>query len=223
MKKIKFIFYSFTVFMMSIIFLGCPKKVSMLSDREAMEEVVSRSGFSIYEEVPKNLDLMISQFENQKINPEPVIVIAALIGTEEINPKGLNIFCYDEDKDVIGIGIKEKYTDSNGIVTNLIEEYPVAYFRKYPTNIPALAVPIDIRNSNQRKSEKDWKDYIDSQNIVADNRQDWYSTLPIVWISMPEPNKTEVEVYVYDRGGHKSNSTKVHFSKSKSNVYHRDK
>ena len=37
----------------------------------------------------------------------------------------------------------------------------------------------------------------------------WVETLPEVWLSLPDPNKVEVDIYLYDKAGHKSNSVKL--------------
>jgi len=172
-------------------------------------------------EIHKNVQRAISCWENRIIDPEPILVFAFLIrgGDLESSPLYFNILTYYEGSDVVGIGIIEKYLVDGKIQDTLTEEYPVFNHRNLFKDAYGLAVPVKKRDDGQRKSEQQWQEYIQGKGIndlarVIQSAQNWKATLPDVWFSVPEPNKLEVEVYLYDIAGHKSQPVNLKIYKS---------
>jgi hypothetical protein len=118
----------------------------------------------------------------------------------------------DEDKDVVGFGIREEYTDVNGLKTVLTEEYPAFAHQMGSEVLPLRLCPVQIRDAGQRKNEQRWGEYVKGEGIDVSNPRAtelWRETFAPVWVSNPEPNKVDVYVYVYDKAGHKSDPLKL--------------
>jgi hypothetical protein len=202
--------YSVIIILLGFLVVGCKEKESGYDARRLLERVRNNSVLKDNNDIIKNIDRAISENENHKVNSVPIIIWAFLLGPHGGKPNHLDVFYYDEEKDALGIGIKEKILDSDGKENILIEEYPVLIFRGSPTMTPGISMPIQIRNSGQRKSDRDWNNYMKSEGIEKKYLAEWQKSLPDVWISIPEPNKVEVEMYIYDQDGNKSNATIVH-------------
>ncbi len=178
-----------------------------LNEQEMIEKLVTGSNLGDFSDVKNNTQYAISKYNKKSIDPEPVLVFAHIEEDSE-NPKAtLSLLSYDEDGDLSGILIKEKHIDSSGNEMIFEEEYPVFIFWKPPKGVFMFFIFNHIRKNGQIKSEEIWKRYIDGLNVEKSTIRsvvDWERTLPEVFVSVPEPNKVEVEMYLYDRAGHKS-------------------
>jgi hypothetical protein len=161
--------------------------------------------------VQQRAKLALSKWRNQTVDPEPILFWAVL-GQPVEHPAVLWLSFFDEDMDVIGFGIEEHYVDANGIRQLLLEEYPVfAYRHLFVVDAPGL-VPVDIREAGQQADIERWRSYIKGEGIdvnIPMSREYWKETLPSVLVSVPEPNTVDVNVYLYDRAGHKSGQVKL--------------
>lgn len=64
-----------------------------------------------------------------------------------------------------------------------------------------------IRDADQRKDAQRWDEYVKGEGIDVSNLQAtdlWRETFAPVWISIPEANRVDVYVYLYDKAGRKS-------------------
>ncbi len=137
------------------------------------------------------------------------------------------LWVFDEDKDLSGFLVREESHGANGTTTVLEERYP-AFVHLIPTWIATAyerySVPIRIRDAHQRKDEGQWTDYlsINFGKLVKEKLPDkslpdfwynfwrlWEDTVPVAWVSLPEPNQVDVSFCVYDKAGHKSNTVKL--------------
>jgi hypothetical protein len=109
----------------------------------------------------------------------------------------LSLAISDENGDVAGIVIREKHVKSNGEIEVIEEKYPVFGYGLTITSTQSL--PFEIRSGNERKNEKQWQNYLEIGIWDREMRPD-------LWISIPESGKKEIEVWLYDHGGHKSNT-----------------
>jgi hypothetical protein len=153
--------------------------------------------------VKERARLALSRWQDQAINPEPILFWADL--SRPVTALAINFF--DEDMDVIGFGIEEHHIDPNGTKQVLTEEYPAFVHFQWPDVGILKIVPIHVRDAGQQADTKKWDDYAKGVGIDMNlemSREYWKETLPPVWVSIPEPNVTDVCVYVYDRAGHKS-------------------
>jgi len=76
----------------------------------------------------------------------------------------------------------------------------------------ARIVPVDIRDADQQADKERWHSYMKGEGIdvnIPMSREYWEETLPSVLVSVPKPNTIEVNVYLYDRAGHKSEPVKL--------------
>jgi hypothetical protein len=110
-----------------------------------------------------------------------------------------------EDKDLLGLGVVERFKDG----TERSEEYPV-YVHAGSTRVvrPGI-IPVYLRDEGQQKDESRWEEYvrgdkIDKWSMGHTGGRYYLDTLPPVYVSLPDPNKVDVLVYLYDRRGNKS-------------------
>lgn len=187
---------------------GC-KRDPVLDDLKHFKEEAKAKGYGAVEQ---RYELALSKWQNRTVDRKPILITAGLnkpIGYEDMY---LGLVTFDEDKDVVGLGIREEYADANGLKTTLTEEYPAFVYRMKPEVLDLRLFPVQIRDAGQRKNEKRWDEYIKGEGIdVNDVRRlkHWRETLPPVWVSNPEPNKVNVFVYIYDQAGHKSEPIKL--------------
>ena len=138
---------------------------------------------------------ILQNIDNNIIDQIPVLIRAKCVWREGNSCK-LAVILYDEDNDLIGIGIREKH---DGPEINVLEEkYPV-FERRLVIGHPEI-IPVKIRDNNQRKDVSEWNDYLRQE--MSDLS---HSSLPSVWLSLPNPPMVEIEVWVYDQKGNKSN------------------
>jgi hypothetical protein len=156
--------------------------------------------------VEQRAKLALSKWRNQNVDPEPILFWAVL-GRPVERPAVLWLSFFDEDRDVIGFGVEEYYVDANGTSQVRLEEYPVFAYRHLFDVDAARIVPVDIRDADQQADKERWSSYIKGEGIDVNmpmSKEYWKETLPSVLISVPELNTVEVNVYLYDRAGHKS-------------------
>jgi hypothetical protein len=146
--------------------------------------------------------LALSRWQDQDVNPEPILLWTIIARSNN----AIALEFYDEDMDVTGLGIEERYIDADGITQKLVEEYAVFTHIRWSDVWYFKIVPVYTRDTNQRLDKEKWNNYINGEGIDPNTpmlREYWKETLPPVWVSIPEPGKVDVYVYVYDRAGHK--------------------
>ncbi len=139
--------------------------------------------------------------DNGTIDPEPILVRAQLDQFKKETGPVLIVGVSDEDGDLVGIGVRELHTRPDNEPYVIEEEYPVFEHRSEKTTTNRL-FPIMIRNGAERKNEEAWREYLDKG---PQNEDPWKAEdIPALWISLPDAGKVEVEIWIYDRAGHKS-------------------
>lgn len=175
---------------------------------ERTKDAAKTKGFS---DVERHCEQALSRLRNRILDPEPILVTVQL-RTVIKSGRYLLLDAYDEDKDVVGFGIREEYTDVNSLETVLNEEYPAFVHQMGTEVLPLRLCPVQIRDDGQRKNEERWDEYVKGEGIDVSSpraRELWRETFAPVWVSIPEPNRVDVYVYVYDRAGHKSDPLKL--------------
>lgn len=146
----------------------------------------------------------LSKWENGFVDPKPVLIDALLITPKGEKKPVLLLAISDEDQDLLGIGIRERYLEPNGSAGDIIEEtYPV-YSSDPPPVVSHQIVPITIRTTAQRKDRELWKQYVEAGGLSEEG-------LPPLWVSVPDPNRVDVWVWLYDRQGHKSEPVQLRY------------
>lgn len=183
---------------------------------EFLDKYVSNQSFGdITQEKAK---YAISLFENNTIEPQPVLVLAALVKFEGCEETDLALVIYDEDKDILGISICQIPIDSNNTNSQIFEEYPIFVHDEIGYVVNIYRVTVQVRSDSQKKNKTLWDDFCELdydkyyQGKVADGCEPWsiYEEIcPPVWMSTPDPNYLKVQVKVYDKQGNVSESLVV--------------
>jgi hypothetical protein len=149
-------------------------------------------------EVRRRAETIVRKWDNDVLDPEPVLLEASLVSREFSRARGeLLLVGLDEDKDLLGLRIREKYILPNGVESFLEEDYPVyAEYKGIGLGLKRLGVC--YRTGIQIKDEQQWQTYL---NVIQRASE---PTRPPVWMSVPDPNRVEVFVSIYDRAGHES-------------------
>jgi len=187
---------------------GC-KRDPALSELNRLKENAIKKGFDVDEQ---RVELALSKWQNGRLDSEPILLCAELAKPIGMETKDLAFYIFDEDKDIVGFGIVEEYVDANGLSTTLTEKYDTVGNGPYPPDeaVQAFVFQVQIRNAGQRKDVQQWNEYLEAKSRDVEAGRElppvgkaWHIRPPI-WISIPEPNRVDVYVYVYDRQGHKS-------------------
>lgn len=168
----------------------------------------------------------LSKLKNGVLDIEPMLLQASVGLVEPNDDPALFVINFDEDRDIRGLRIKEQYIDPNGTTTTLEEDYPVFVNRLTSVISEHIRFPIRIRDKHQRKDRCLWLEYA-NRNLDAlirkylDKRQHdsgdtftrgvlWKEKeMPPVYISVPDPDKVQVFMSIYDRAGNESESIKL--------------
>lgn len=226
-----FCFIGFVIIFLLLWFIGCKQHPKQGDPNIVILEKLSQNS-SVSQDVRDLARQAIANYRNGTIDPKPeLLYLSPIIETSESEKNEFIITVIDEDNDLLGLGIKEESRDPNSKIDILEEEYPV--FVHYPglTVVNGYSIPFFIRSHEQQKNEKSWTDYLaidfdtrmkqiklpySSGDQFADTEEYfirvyelWEDTLPLVWISIPDPDRLTVWIYVYDKAGHKSNSMKL--------------
>jgi hypothetical protein len=197
-----------------------------VSVSDVLKGLVNNSKVDI--NLKQHAQLAMSKCEDGVMEPEPILIDAIMktVGVEEGEIMSLRLIIYDEDADFIGFVVEEEHLDSNGVITaQIVEKYPVFTYLPYASSSELLwqFIPVWVRDENQRKPEEQWLKYIntplqqqkDEYKKRTNKNWTWLKTLPPVWLSIPEPDKLNVYVQVYDRAGHLSERIRVVYSQKK--------
>ena len=235
--------YSLTCVALSTILLllsisGCEKNSSETDRNDSVvytiRKVVKHPSWP--SDVRGRADMAISQWENGVHDFVPILISAYLTkGLEEFSEINLNLPIFDEDMDVLGIGIKERHIKQGGQIEIIEENYSIYAHTPFSDVMDLHWVPVKIRTAGKQKDLNLWKEYVNSDygeiayeiihseqlekatfkihplpdvNIV-DFSFVWAATLPPVWVSIPEPNEVDVWIWVYDKAGNKSEPVKL--------------
>jgi len=219
MKKLLLVKILLLVSFLILTTSGCDKRKANSDDVLVdLRGLVNNSGDSVY--MRQRGQLAISKWQDGVMDPVPFIIDTIMMTRSDEDGGGttLVMVIYDEDADHLGFVVEEEYVGSNGVITTqLVEKYPVFTHLSYSKVVGSKEVgfkffPVLVRNENQRKPEKPWLKYIntplqqqkDEYKERTKKKWTWRQTLPPVWVSIPDPNKVNVHVRVYDRAGHLS-------------------
>jgi len=160
----------------------------------------------------------LQKLKNGVTDAEPMLIHATL---DDIGPQDstgfLELYVIDEQRDLLGITVKERHADANGIVTVVEEDYPVFVRHEVMPTSKLTRLVVHFRTNHQRKDEVCWREY--TRRISAASFGDcqngggrgvvWPSDgVPAIWMSIPG-SKISVSVSVYDRSGNTSSAVPV--------------
>lgn len=180
----------------------------------SLQEIIHRSGDRV--NVRERARLAISKWQDDVLEPDPILIDVALTKAKVRDGERmfLMLVTFDEDADLVGFVIQEEHVDSNGIKTKILEKYPVfTHLDKCGGVVRFSFVPVLVRDENQRKPADQWEKYLSTplQQLKEEYMRrlkkkywSWRDTLPTVWVSVPDPNRVDVQLCAFDRAGHLS-------------------
>jgi hypothetical protein len=219
-----------------LLLIGCEKKPKLFDVNMDVLERWSRT--PLPDDDKERLSSAINKYNNKIVDPVPILIRATLDKLSEPEEFLLGLVILDEDKDLLGFVIREESKYPNGTVTTLEEKYPVfAHYPGFIV-ANQYGFYISARKGEQRMDEKAWDDYlkmdfvaqvnhlIPPSSSVDSNSVDWMSddidtktydkvyklwrsSLPTIFISIPNSDNLNVSIYVYDRAGNKSNTVEL--------------
>jgi len=178
--------------------IGCGKDedVRCVVVKNSCSELVNNP--NVHERTRMLAAKVIEDLGNGVLDPEPILVDAAYGEYPDTNNLMLLLTMSDENFDIEGMVIRETHNpgDSNSFIIE--EDYPVfcvsgighaqiLWFRKR-------------ENASQRKDDEAWEKYLSPCDTFVYIRHDF----PPIWISLPQPGISEVEIWIYDSEGNKS-------------------
>jgi hypothetical protein len=217
--------------MLAIVAAGCKEK-QHLQEQEFDSIKSFLSGFLDNPNLPKDdkerIITTLSKCENNTLELEPVLLQAYMMRAEGYERPDMILTIVDQNEDVIGIGIREDCHDSNCCWNTIEESYPVYIYCLPFDRATTGVIPLHIRTNCQQKDGKAWDEYVNldynklckeylQQQVkppeffsIRSSLEDfWERTLPPVWVSMPDPNKMDVWVWVFSKSGNKSEPIKL--------------
>jgi hypothetical protein len=130
----------------------------------------------------------------------------------------LNIWALDMGRDLLGLRVREEFTDASGKTASREEDYPAFVDPRYSflrSVLQTYAFPVLVRDNDQHKEEADWQDYVrkahdESAAMRREKRGPTTKTIPpmpAIWIS--RPNGVRVFISVYDAAEYESESVRL--------------
>ena len=229
-RNTRIVFFSISMIIM-IMICGCKKQKVDL--QEMVDQTLHDALASLAKKTELPSDIInraktaLTKLENGSLDTEPILLMAA-IGISDLNNQpqaDIDIIYFDENNDLRGLRIKEHYIDSNGLTTSLEEDYPVFVNTLNTPFTNSAYFPVHFRDKNQRKDEYLWLEYVNRNldgliRLNIDERQSDtldthlknlpFEKMPPIYISIPDPNKVQVEISVYDREGNESDRIELH-------------
>ena len=218
------------IFCLCMIISGCRKDVSQKNEPDLIiyniEERVKHPDWP--DEVRQRANTAISQWKNGRVDPKPILINACLVSFVETKQTALALLTFAECADsnsIIGFSIEESHIMPDGQKQIIKEDYPCLIHAPFSEVVRLWGPAVQIRKKGMRKDEQKWEEYVKgdydemikkfmksdeflehgSKNIVSV----WNDLLPTVLISIPEPNKVDVMIWVYDKEGNESEPIKL--------------
>ena len=177
-----------------------------------LRSMIQGTGFSkIFPGVGQHAKPALSNWLNSTVDPEPILFYAILIHPSRSH-EVLWLHFIDEDMDVVGFLVEEHYTDANDKIHTLLEEYPVFAHGQWSNVIGSGKIPVSLRDAEQKADMEKWASYVQDAGVDENESRSvkyWEEAMPTVWVSVPEPNKNDVNVYIYDQAGNRSEPVRL--------------
>lgn len=192
-------------------------------DRPTAAEHLGRFTRSGPVEGRERATLALAKLNDDVIDEQPIMIRTLL--TRESDGFSLRVTYWDEDNDIRGFRLKERYEQADGDAVVVEEEYPV-FINDLRPPITGTGTFTSIRtreSPNDRKDDAAWLRY---ENQVLNSlvekcaRLDSIAGLstviveaptPAIYMCVPEPDRVQAEIAVYDRRGNVSDYGAVLF------------
>gem|GEM_PF-939611 len=204
---------AWAVALCAIAFAGCKYATRGDSGADTVADELRRIDLTMkYPEAKERIAAALSLRQNNVLDREPVLIVAGLVtDMREGEDPFLRMAVYDEDRDVLGVGMREERTADSGHETCFVEECPVFAHDRLSGVLNYLLVPVQARDSDQRKDTERWEAYVLHSESYEDlpRKSAGESKTPAMYISIPEPNDVAVWAYIYDRSGNTSDPVRL--------------
>jgi hypothetical protein len=144
--------------------------------------------------------------KNEVLEPNPILIHAGYgrKSAEYRRPEdraALFLTMSDEDYDFAGFGIREFHKQSGSTLAVVEEEYPI-FPPSSKVRCGQMIMFKERKTLSDRKNDEAWINYVNkgAERLFLYRGAEY----PVVWISVPNPPTVEVEVWIYDLAGHKS-------------------
>ena len=198
MKTTKYLHVIFA--MIFVVILGCKKKstsVHDISQIHRIQNIQNKLDKPIDPMVQKRIDKAILECGNKKQDTVPILFFAEVRRPKDREQIYLYLAFYDEDANLLGIGIREK---SNNPDKCMEERYPIYIEHSQPAAWQAILPVSERRNKDQCKDETVWSLYMRSEGGFSISEE----KIPIIWISLSDYKDDMPEVFLYDKDGNVS-------------------
>jgi hypothetical protein len=189
-----------------LLILGCKEKKTdydLLRFDDFLERPIAKRS----SEVRNKILLAKNLYLNKQDDPVPLFIYASIDKPKEKDNYDIVFLYYDEDKDLLGIGIQEKWFDENGNVVKEIEDtFPTFLSCEIMEPLAFCIQGVALRDSLKIDYKQMWEEY---QKKDIPKTTTWQETLtPPVVVSLPEKNK-EIYIWLYDSKGNTSEKLKL--------------
>lgn len=144
-------------------------------------------------DITQRWEMAIKLWKNNTCDPIPILIYAVILKDDE-NVLRMCMYFSDEDRDVVGFGIREAHKTEGGKNQIIEETYPI-FEHSSPPAVWICQFPVEERIGGMRKDKELWRHYTEDSSAEV---------LPPIIVSIPDPNNVDVWVWIYDRAGNKS-------------------
>lgn len=178
---------------------GCRKKkdIRRVVAENLAKEIIDIPDFP--ERTKKLARKVLDQWNNKVLDPEPILIHAGY-GQDPNYGNFLFLTMSDEDFDIAGFVVKEMHQKSKSSVIVIEEQYPI--FPESGIGDFQYLEFSERKNLSSIKDEKAWENYMNAgpEREIIYRRGEH----PAIWLSLPNLPKVQVEIYIYDSSGNKS-------------------
>lgn len=187
--------------------LGCSKEkdVRRMIAENSCKDILDNP--VIKERTRKLARKVLEAWNNRVLDPEPVLIHAGYFKKPNEKCSRLFLTMSDEEYDIAGIGVREFHKQLKSNTTVVEEEYPI--FPEPKIGHFQLIAFEERKALSQGKDDEAWNNYLNSRadRLFIYRRREY----PVVWISLPNPPKVEVELWIYDFAGNKSEPVSLEY------------
>lgn len=198
--QIKYIVFCFCIL---VALVGCKRRV--LDKKDVWKESTKNACKSILYDPDcsqKSKDCankVLEEMSNKVIDPAPILCHTSY----RIDKKGKTHLCltmFDEESDILGIIVRETDTNNNVVIE---EQYPVFCGENIGHYV---SLSFQEKKSGNKKDPLAWDSFLSDPNVIngSMNVYERINKRPPVYISIPEKDKVQVEIAVYDKKGNQS-------------------
>ena len=137
-------------------------------------------------------------WENDICDPVPILIYA-IIKKDYKNVPRMCMYYSDEDRDLVGFGIREVNRIANKEDHIMEETYPI-FEHSSPPAVWRNLFDFEERTLGKSKNKESWSIFVNNPDAESH---------PSIISSIPDPNNIDILVWLYDRAGNQSKPVKA--------------